>query len=104
MAPPIEEQVGESLAGRPGVGGQDMRALGDLRGSRPACGLCPLLPGFGGREARAPSGLLPVGMFSDIVITEHFEGKEAFWDPFVTPTRKLSPPRGTHQNTRAVSV
>lgn len=81
-----------------------MRVLGVFSGPRPGGGLHPLLSGFGDQEAGAPSGLPPVGMVSDALIMEYFEGKEAFWDPFVTPTRKPSPPQGTHQNSRAVSV
>lgn len=40
----------------------------------------------------------------DTLITDYFEGRETFWDPFMTPTRKLSPPRGTRQSSGAVSI
>lgn len=49
------------------------------------------LSGFGSPVFGAPSGFPPVCTFSDPVITDYFEGK-AFWDSFVTPSRK--PPSG----------
>lgn len=72
-----------------------MRTFGDPLDHRPdlgrGWGIHSLLSGFGSREVGALSGFPPVGMFSDPLITDYFEGREAFWDPFVTPSRKPSP-------------
>lgn len=60
-------------------------------------------PGFGAMGSEPRLGFPPVGMFSDALVMEYFEGKDAFWDTFVTPAPKLSRPPGMHQGPGAAN-
>lgn len=74
-----------------------MRTLDDLLDHRPDWRkghFILLLSGFGSHVFGALSGFPPVCTFSDPLITDYFEGRETFWDSFVTPSRKPSPLRG----------
>ena len=103
MAAGDRRETGRRESGWEVEGGRSVsESRGGSLGPRPGWGLRPLPSGFGGPQGHGSVWVPSCGSVFRC-FSKYFEGKDAFWDPFVTPAPKLSPPRGTRQGSRAVN-